>query len=898
MYRNKMMEVALHYKSLGLSILGCNDKRPVMGSWLAYKSTIATDKELETMFEERLADQIAIICGQVSGNLEVIDVDIKNDDTGSLFDDLWNRILDYFNGQPPMFVLTATPSAGFHIVYKCEEPVKGNLKLASRIDPEDPKKRLAMIETRGEGGYFIAPPSPKYTPMMGDFDNLPVLNADVVNDLHDICRSFNKIKKVLKDKPNSKILYSFKQTPWDHYNSDPNAPALDLLYKHGWAMTKEEGNETMLRRPGAVHERHWGAVYHHESNIFYVFTASSSFEPDTGYSPTAVLAILEFDGDFSEACKALRKMGYGSTFSDTEKRAIDRAGDLFGDGMTFDEIYKMLSGEFSEINDTMQHIVEVAERKTKVKKGIFWTRGKVIKIEKSRLADFLTLQGYALLGQAKESKEKQLVHIDRDRHIIREMPLDQMKKNIQQWIYDTDFSEFLTTDQEIREALFALTKSSWTDIFDWLDVITQDKHPILRDTKRKSFIPFRNKIIVITKDKISEMDYDDLPAGTLVWENSIHARDIYLAPVKKDVDLNNSSAFLFIKRIAGVPQSLDHLSYSEISSSFPKTWQSLASFVSVIGYLLTNFKDPENPVAVILAEDTAEEGKGGGTGKGLLMQMIGHVRNVTTLFGRQWKPESDFVYQRVKLSTDIVFLDDTPRRFDFNQLYNVLTEGISVNKKYQDEVLIPYALSPKFVLSTNYDVTAEGDHGKRRQVKLFFQKYFTANHKPAKEFGKMFFSEEWTDEDWNWFFNTMFFMVQGYYNMGIVRIDNTENMKVKQIRLNYRDEFYEWMSNVIFTRKRLDYNVTIDFVPFERLYMDFIKGSGLDTKDYSKRRFHYAMKFFCEQFALEYHDQQINYGADRGSKEVKILLPEWLSRELLEKAKQEMTEAGEQTLPF
>jgi len=864
-----MLNTALHYKSLGLSVLGCRDKRPVMGSWLAYKSDIASDADLSVMFTERNADQIACICGAVSGNLEIIDVDTKNDPTGKLWDELWDAIVDYFK-QPPPFLITATPSGGYHIVYRCEDHVEGNQKLASR---QDGKKKLSTIETRGEGGYFITSPSPGYKTIFGSIDAIPVITPEVRNDLLDICRTFNQVFKTAPDKPKSKILYSFKETPWDDYNHDPSHPALDLLKEHGWTVARTDDTQVFLQRPGSAHR--WGAVYHTDTHHLYVFSSSSEFEPEKGYSPTAILATLEHDGDFSAACASLRAKGFGSIFTETEKRAMDRACTLSSEGLSYDDIMRMLNTEYVEIGEeSLSAVVKVAEKKTSVKKGIFWHRNKqgTLKLLKPKLADFLTLRGYRLFGQSAADRDKYLVHINTTTRIIREVPIDVMKKDLQAWVYDTDFSEFEVSEGEIRECLFGISAQAWKDIFDWLDVLTVETCPLLRDTRWVSYIPFRNGVVKVTKGDVKMIEYDDLPDGMLIWDTQIKNRDIFIAPIQNDLDLNNSPAYLFLKRIAGLPPSLDHLSFAELTNQHNKEWLRLKSFITTMGYLLSNYKDPERPYAVVLAEDTPDEGKGGGTGKGVFVQMLSHVRNVCTIFGREWKPESDFAYQRVRVSTDIIFLDDTPVRFDFQRLYNVLTEGVAINRKYRDEVMISYSQSPKFVLSTNYDVTAEGDHGKRRQIKLFFHKYFTQDRKPKDEFGKLLFSDEWTDEDWNWYYNVMFFMVQAYYTFGVNQIATTDNMLIKQVRLKYREEFYEFMSELVSNGHDADAALLTDgYTPFDDLYNDFLRGAGLSDKEYSRRRFSYGLEFFCENMGYKMERRMISFGIKKGAKEISIV---------------------------
>jgi hypothetical protein len=52
--------------------------------------------------------------------------------------------------------ITRTPKPGYHVRYRCHEiDVPGNTKLAI-----DPGTKVVLIETRGEGGYALAPGCP------------------------------------------------------------------------------------------------------------------------------------------------------------------------------------------------------------------------------------------------------------------------------------------------------------------------------------------------------------------------------------------------------------------------------------------------------------------------------------------------------------------------------------------------------------------------------------------------------------------------------------------------------------------------------------------------------------------------------------------------------------------
>ena len=68
-------ETALNYLAAGLSVLPADKalKRPTM-AWKDYQQHRPTAAEVENWFSDR-HNAICLICGKVSGNLEVIDFD-------------------------------------------------------------------------------------------------------------------------------------------------------------------------------------------------------------------------------------------------------------------------------------------------------------------------------------------------------------------------------------------------------------------------------------------------------------------------------------------------------------------------------------------------------------------------------------------------------------------------------------------------------------------------------------------------------------------------------------------------------------------------------------------------------------------------------------------------------
>ena len=109
-------ETAREYLEYNLSVIPTKeDKVPALPSWKKYQETKLNIDELYNLFNKDTTKGLGIVCGKVSGGLEVIDVDTKYDITGNLWKDLKgyleDNILDVFK----KFVIAQTKSGGYHI---------------------------------------------------------------------------------------------------------------------------------------------------------------------------------------------------------------------------------------------------------------------------------------------------------------------------------------------------------------------------------------------------------------------------------------------------------------------------------------------------------------------------------------------------------------------------------------------------------------------------------------------------------------------------------------------------------------------------------------------------------------------------------------------------------------
>lgn len=322
------------YLKAQLSVLPTKeDKRPALYSWENLEHKKLTPEEVDILFnkgtirpeiEREITKKdktkfiakgiklsidpvgIGIITGAISGSLEVIDVDTKHDTTGSLWEELRALIEDNLPELYNRLVIAQTKSGGYHIYYRCSS-IAGNLKIATKLNKE------VLIETRGEGGYVIAPPTTGYKYIQGEPNNIPTITPEERGILFSIAKSFNELEEI-KPKVNTPTSTTYSSTglsPFEDYNQRGDVVA--LLESKGWRVVNQQGQRINLLRPGSTDSTTSGN-YHTGLKVLRVFSTSTEFNPDKGYSPSQVFSLLECNGDNKLTYRRLLEEGYGEPY--------------------------------------------------------------------------------------------------------------------------------------------------------------------------------------------------------------------------------------------------------------------------------------------------------------------------------------------------------------------------------------------------------------------------------------------------------------------------------------------------------------------------------------------------------------------------------------------------------
>lgn len=312
------------------------NKQPIVKGWQSY----------DGRHDLTNCEGVGLVCGALSGNLEVIDCDVKYSLDGKLFENYKRAIHEADSKLLEKLVVQKTKSGGYHLIFRCKK-IAGNLKLANRPTTEqerqetydktyaaeilkgddaqavDRAKKAAkndnvrvLLETRGTGGFIMCYPSKGYELIHRDYYGINEITEEERETLFTIARSFNEVFEEVHTVPKSTKTKSEGLSPFDDY--DERGDVVGLLESYGWRIVGNKGAKTVFLRPGQTTSQSSGN-YDRDKGWFSVFTTSTEFEPQKAYRPYAVFAVLECNKDFSAAAKKLIELGYGEKKT-TEKK--------------------------------------------------------------------------------------------------------------------------------------------------------------------------------------------------------------------------------------------------------------------------------------------------------------------------------------------------------------------------------------------------------------------------------------------------------------------------------------------------------------------------------------------------------------------------------------------------
>lgn len=307
----------LDFAQSGLSVVAIaadGSKRPLV-AWRDYQARLPTVEEIRSWICSWPRSGLAVIGGVVSGGLEILDFD-----DGDLFPPWRDRCPV---GLAERLPTVETPSGGYHVYFRCAS-INGNTKIAVTADGKE-----TLIETRGEGGYVLAPGCPAachpagrpYVQVSGPvLPDVPTITHGERKAMWAAARTFDErprfedeIQRQVKEAMRSQrpSPQSDEVTPWEDF--DRRGEWRSILEPVGW--TTLDG--VHWRRPG---KQDGGIsaklnVAKNSEEVLTVFsTNSGELSPHSvskSWGKSTAYAMLHHRGDKQAAARELRRLGYG-----------------------------------------------------------------------------------------------------------------------------------------------------------------------------------------------------------------------------------------------------------------------------------------------------------------------------------------------------------------------------------------------------------------------------------------------------------------------------------------------------------------------------------------------------------------------------------------------------------
>jgi hypothetical protein len=338
-----MLAAALAAYDAGICVVRARtdgSKRPV-GDWAQWQERRPSREQVAAWFADGHA-AMGAVCGAVSGDLEMFELEGRfMERFGSVeFMERAQRFgVELTLKRMLSGLVVISPSDGRHFIVRIEGPVDGNTKLARDADGN------TLIETRGEGGFVVLPPShgtthPSGRPWRaregGDVATIVTLTADERDRLFALARSYDETPSPVAPPP----VTASQRAKLGRYGGAASSSWIDMVVDHlstawtmrallehygwTWCYTDRHGRE-LLRRPGKD-EGVSGSV--NGSGRFHPFSSTTPFpsaRADKGaptYDHLDVLATYEHSGDRQAAAKAVAE---ATGIMDAWKRAKDDA---------------------------------------------------------------------------------------------------------------------------------------------------------------------------------------------------------------------------------------------------------------------------------------------------------------------------------------------------------------------------------------------------------------------------------------------------------------------------------------------------------------------------------------------------------------------------------------------
>lgn len=326
-------------------------------------------------------------------------------------------------------------------------------------------------------------------------------------------------------------------------------------------------------------------------------------------------------------------------------------------------------------------------------------------------------------------------------------------------------------------------------------------------SKDCTYFPFENIVVKVTPNSMDEVHYFKLPFK--IWDTDKIKRNF-----KGWNDKFNQCDFAkFVNNVSG-------------GGMFKEC------FDGAIGYLCNGHKDPSVAKVIMLTDFAiarSKEEANGGTGKSIFITAISNI--IPSVQLPDLDKNKNFQLQGVSEFQKVAIFGDAMPGFQFNLLFDAITNNLVIEERYTGRLVLPFNKSPKFMIATNHVIANISDSSKRRMYTLEFKDYYSGRFSPKDEFGKLFF-DDWNDDEWNDFFCYMLNCIIKYMQNGLPEL-KPQNANIRQLIDCTCEEFYEFTKDFEIDK---EYDTNYIFNDFNSHYPEITEGykNGLSKMLFGK----------------------------------------------------------------
>lgn len=301
----------------GISVIPITKDKIPKGAWTKYQTSLMTKEDIRNNF---IGDTYV---GWVTGynNLFLLDIDEKYSLPN---DSIREKILPKIPTELKKKMLhVRTRSGGDHLWYRIpKESMKTNRPLAKRNTTFEEKsvtyykeiskgkseeeaqkialndKSRVLIETREQGGMGASYITEGYEVVEGTV-------GELTEDEHNLIIGLSRREcEYYYPEPEKIDREYISENLWDTYNKTVDFGS--LIERNGWEKVGETVDRILYKRPGGTKAK-LSANFNKSLRLFKVFSTSTCFETNKGYTPVSVFMMLECNNNSREAYSKLHK---------------------------------------------------------------------------------------------------------------------------------------------------------------------------------------------------------------------------------------------------------------------------------------------------------------------------------------------------------------------------------------------------------------------------------------------------------------------------------------------------------------------------------------------------------------------------------------------------------------